>query len=96
MSNYKDYNWSEGETCAGIIANSCAVLFAGYILDVGCGNGFVANKLNEMGFTVYGIDASISGIELARMNFPDRYFVQNIDPNQLPREIQEVYTNSKI
>lgn len=35
------------------------------ILDVGCGNGFVANRLIRKGYDVYGIDASRQGIAIA-------------------------------
>ena len=31
------------------------------ILDVGCGNGYFANRLLDAGYTVYGIDACLSG-----------------------------------
>lgn len=32
------------------------------ILDLGCGNGFVARNLIELGYNVYGVDASLDGI----------------------------------
>lgn len=35
------------------------------ILDVGCGNGFVANYLADKGYNVYGIDASLQGVAIA-------------------------------
>lgn len=39
--------------------------------DLGCGNGSVANWLNEGGFTVTGVDPSITGIEIANQAFPN-------------------------
>lgn len=44
------------------------------ILDVGCGNGFVASKLAELGHSVIGIDASEDGINLARRAYPNVRF----------------------
>lgn len=41
------------------------------VLDAGCGNGALAGYLAERGFEVTGTDASISGIEIARLNFPE-------------------------
>jgi len=36
------------------------------ICDLGCGNGYLAGRLAGMGYHVTGIDASQSGVELAR------------------------------
>lgn len=36
------------------------------ILDLGCGNGYIASRLASLGYRVTGVDASQSGIELAR------------------------------
>lgn len=44
------------------------------ILDVGCGNGYVASRLSAMGHTVIGIDASEDGIAIARDAHPDVRF----------------------
>jgi len=38
------------------------------ILDLGCGNGYLASRLACLGYKVTGVDASQSGIELARMH----------------------------
>jgi 2-polyprenyl-3-methyl-5-hydroxy-6-metoxy-1,4-benzoquinol methylase len=40
------------------------------ILDAGCGSGFIAAQLTAMNHEVIGIDASPSGIELARRTYP--------------------------
>lgn len=40
------------------------------ILDLGCGNGFVASKLAELGHEVTGIDAATDGINIARATYP--------------------------
>lgn len=40
------------------------------LLDLGCGNGAVAGALQGLGYTVDGVDASESGISLARASYP--------------------------
>lgn len=41
------------------------------ILDIGCGNGVpISQTLIELGFEVYGVDASVSMIEAFRQQFP--------------------------
>lgn len=40
------------------------------ILDLGCGNGFVASRLSELGHDVTGIDAAPDGINIARATYP--------------------------
>jgi 2-polyprenyl-6-hydroxyphenyl methylase/3-demethylubiquinone-9 3-methyltransferase len=40
------------------------------IFEVGCGNGTIAGKLSQQGFSVTGIDPSSSGIAEARAAFP--------------------------
>jgi len=38
------------------------------ICDLGCGNGYISSRLAGLGYTVTGVDASQTGIELARKN----------------------------
>ena len=40
------------------------------ILDVGCGNGYIASRLAENGHQVIGLDISEDGIEIARKAYP--------------------------
>jgi 2-polyprenyl-3-methyl-5-hydroxy-6-metoxy-1,4-benzoquinol methylase len=40
------------------------------ILDLGCGNGYVASRLAELGHDVTGIDAATDGINIARATYP--------------------------
>ena len=40
------------------------------IFELGCGNGSVADELHRRGFQVAGIDASESGIRVAREHYP--------------------------
>lgn len=41
------------------------------IFDLGCGNGSVSNWLNQNGWDVTGIDASVEGIAQAQNNYPN-------------------------
>lgn len=52
------------------------------ILDAGCGSGFIAAQLAALGHQVIGVDASVSGIKLARASYPDVQF-----------ELRSVYDN---
>jgi len=97
MSEYKDYNWSEGATCAhAYLYNDLIALLEGgqdknqKILDIGCGNGTIANKMIDEGYDVYGIDASDTGIKVARNNEPNRFFVQDINSKELPTELKGI------
>jgi 2-polyprenyl-3-methyl-5-hydroxy-6-metoxy-1,4-benzoquinol methylase len=40
------------------------------ILDLGCGNGYVASRIAGQGHSVTGVDVSDDGIEIARASFP--------------------------
>ena len=44
------------------------------ILDAGCGNGYLASQLANMGHEVYGIDVDRDGIEIARNHFDNVHF----------------------
>lgn len=54
------------------------------ILDVGCGNGSIANTLIDMGYDVYGVDASHGGIEFANKVNPNRFFITDFEKMTLP------------
>jgi 2-polyprenyl-3-methyl-5-hydroxy-6-metoxy-1,4-benzoquinol methylase len=40
------------------------------VVDLGCGNGYVASRVAEQGHSVTGVDVSSDGIEIARASFP--------------------------
>ena len=46
------------------------------ILDIGCGNGFVAGLLAERGHFVTGVDASKDGILVATRSYPKARFME--------------------
>ena len=60
------------------------------ILDLGCGNGHLANYLINAGFNVYGTDASKKGIAIARNKHPDRFFVQDLSTGDIPKELKDL------
>ena len=96
MADYKDY---------GFTTNSPAHTF-GYllrpllnlldkssnklILDLGCGNGFLANYLISEGYNVYGTDASEKGIAIAKQENPDRFYLQDLSTGKLPGGLQRL------
>lgn len=65
------------------------------ILDVGCGTGDLAAKIQESGATVSGVDASADMIELAKQTYPTIYFERKdaaaLDYN---REFDAVFSNA--
>ena len=46
------------------------------VLDLGCGNGSMSNKIAEKGYEVVGVEESPSGIDVARKNFSNCKFLQ--------------------
>jgi len=48
----------------------------GRVLDLGCGNGWLARELDEFGFEVTGVEPSESGIRCARQLVPRASFHQ--------------------
>ena len=46
------------------------------ICDLGCGNGHITGRLAALGYQVTGVDASASGIQIARRTYPEVEFVE--------------------
>lgn len=95
MSEYKDYVYrgdSPSHTHAYLSEHLLAMLGSpteGSILDLGCGNGWMARRLLQKGFDVYGVDASPSGIAIAREAYPDRFFLQDLNQETLPGPLRQ-------
>lgn len=53
------------------------------ICDLGCGNGHITGRLAELGFQVTGVDASPSGIAIARRAYPNVEFVEALIDREL-------------
>lgn len=60
------------------------------VLDLGCGNGALGRHLLEKGLDLYGIDASLAGISIAKKHHPDRFFIQDLESKRLPEEIDNI------
>ena len=74
---YKDYGYSVPEPGSGDAGRALASEFvsivakisdAKTVCDLGCGNGYLAAQLGKAGFLVTGVDASPTGIEVARQH----------------------------
>ena len=46
-----------------------------FVIDLGCGNGTLTKKLNDLGYDTIGVDASIDMIELAKKTYRDLNFI---------------------
>jgi 2-polyprenyl-3-methyl-5-hydroxy-6-metoxy-1,4-benzoquinol methylase len=96
MSEYNDYGFQSADCCCTNTYLKKKIVklldknINKNILDVGCGNGWLADYLLMNGFNVYGIDASESGIAIANQKYPSRFFVQNIESDKLPEELEGI------
>ena len=96
MNNYQDYGYesSEPDHINAYITQPILALLDKTknkkILDIGCGNGWLAKSLIAKGYDVYGIDASETGIHIANKTHAGRFFVQIIEDNNLPKPIQHI------
>ena len=53
------------------------------ICDLGCGNGHISGRLAALDYDVTGVDASASGIQIARRSYPNVRFIEGlIDGNR--------------
>jgi len=80
-------NGSSGEgLCESIVNTVQALDGVQSICDLGCGNGFIAGRLARLGYDVTGVDASKSGLQIARQTHPSLEFVEGaIDANLAER-----------
>ena len=46
-----------------------------FVIDLGCGNGTLTKKLNDLGYDTIGVDASTDMIELAKKTYSDLNFI---------------------
>jgi 2-polyprenyl-3-methyl-5-hydroxy-6-metoxy-1,4-benzoquinol methylase len=77
-STYLEFEWHDGgpangESGAGLADKLVALVRemndVKTICDLGCGNGYLASRLATFGYDIFGIDASASGVEIARTKF---------------------------
>lgn len=65
------------------------------VLDLGCGNGALTSRLNEMGANVFGMDSSHDLIEKAREKYPHIRFIEGDAVNYvLESPVDAVFSNA--
>ena len=92
MPHYKYQQSGEGFAHSYLlpILMDCLLECSGPVLDLGCGNGWIARRLLDAGIDVYGVDASISGVEIANGLAPGRFFQLDVQSGQLPVELDSI------
>lgn len=96
MAEYRDYGFTTGNPAHtfGYLQEPLMALLDKQknqsILDLGCGNGYLATYLLKQGYNAYGTDASAEGIAIAKREYPDRFFLQDLSTGKLPTELQAV------
>jgi 2-polyprenyl-3-methyl-5-hydroxy-6-metoxy-1,4-benzoquinol methylase len=96
MTDYKDYGFNTDQpahTFDYLLPSLLSLLDKNRnrcILDLGCGNGYLANYLISKGFNVYGTDASEKGIAIAGQANPDRFFLQDLSTGKLPDALENL------
>lgn len=92
---YKEYGWNDGNiNSTNYIYPKLVQCLRQYnahkILDMGCGNGEIANKLIDEGFCVYGVDASDEGVCIANKYHSGHFFVMDFERDSLPAKFQNI------
>lgn len=88
---YRDFGWTSAGPANGDSGRGLAEAFVKLvtslphvktICDLGCGNGYMANRLAGLGYDVTGIDASETGLAIARQTSSNAQFIEAlIDAN---------------
>lgn len=82
---YTEFEWHAESAGNGDSGEKLTRVFVGLvkklegvrtICDLGCGNGHIAGRLAKLGYQVTGVDASASGIAIARRACPEVEFVE--------------------
>lgn len=55
------------------------------ICDLGCGNGYITGRLAALGYEITGIDASETGLQIARQNYPTATFIKSFIDKAIDR-----------
>lgn len=65
------------------------------VIDLGCGNGMLTDRLAEKGYDVTGIDDSVDMLELVRKEYPDYTFVKgNAVDFRLNEKADVIFSNA--
>ncbi len=84
MQAYTEFEWSAERAGNGESGEKLTRVFVELvtkldgvqsICDLGCGNGHITGRLAALGYRVTGVDASASGIQIARRAYPNAEFV---------------------
>lgn len=86
------YDWYETEDWYKYLVDRCVKFCKGSTIDVGCGDGVLANKIAEQGRKVLGVDPDLDGIVLARAKGKASFL--DIDPFQEPTKNKWEYLAS--
>ena len=82
---YTEFKWSTAAAANGASGEKLTEVFVALvkriagvrrICDLGCGNGHMAGRLAALGYDVTGVDASPSGIQIAKRTYPNVEFVE--------------------
>jgi len=85
-TTYREFEWSgpgAGNGESGVqLTNLFLDLVNGLdtvksICDLGCGNGYMSRRLADLGYDVVGVDASESGVGIARRACPNATFIHS-------------------
>lgn len=85
-ASYQDFGWTSegaanGESGVGLaqtlIKRVTRLENVTRICDLGCGNGYITGRLAALGFDIIGIDASESGLQIARQQYPQAGFIKS-------------------
>ncbi|HKG78651.1 MAG TPA: class I SAM-dependent methyltransferase [Pyrinomonadaceae bacterium] len=72
-------NGESGEKLTGVFVELVKKLEGvRLICDLGCGNGHISGRLAALGYRVTGVDASTSGINIARRTYPSATFIETL------------------
>jgi 2-polyprenyl-3-methyl-5-hydroxy-6-metoxy-1,4-benzoquinol methylase len=92
IATYKEFEWhsagaGNGESGAGLTRAFLDVVTGldniSRICDLGCGNGYMTGALANLGYDVVGIDASETGLKIARQVYRKATFVQSLIDSEL-------------
>ena len=65
------------------------------VIDLGCGNGALTQKLAEKGYEVIGMDASQDMLQIARQKHPALTFIQADATKKIPSEpVEGIFSNA--
>lgn len=82
---YRDFGWTSAGPANSESGRGLADVFVTLvtklthvktICDLGCGNGYMTNRLAELGYEVTGVDASKTGLAIARQTSPNSQFIE--------------------